>query len=85
MKAVAIFFAEYTVWVKFHIIMISAFTTGLVMAYSAEDLGPLAPLMISCGISVMLFAFVAEALFLIRCVAAALARHYLKNLTEIAQ
>lgn len=85
MKAVAIFLSEYTIWVKFHIIMISAFATGFVMAYSAEDLGPLAPLMISCGICVMIFSFVAETLFLIRRTAAALARHYLKKVTESAQ
>jgi len=79
MKTIASFFSEYTAWVQFHIIMLAAFVTGFLMAYSAQDLGPMAPLMISCGICVMIFSIVAEALLLIRRTVAKAARNYLKK------
>ena len=85
MKAIAIFFAEYTIWVVFHIAMFSAFLTGFFMAYTAGDLGPLAPVMISIGICVMLFSSLAEFLFLVRRVLASAARYYLNKSSEVPQ
>lgn len=79
MRTVANFFAEHTIWAVFHTVMIAAFSTGFFMAYTAGDLGPLGPILISIGICVMLFAALAEALFLTRQFLAYMSRRYIKN------
>ena len=48
--------------VMFHTVMLGIASTGLFMAFSAEDLGSAGPVIISLGVSVVFFALITEAL-----------------------
>lgn len=60
---------------EFHAVMVAAVVTGSVLAVSAGDLGPFAPILIALGICAVLFGLTGEALFFAgRCASWALNR-----------
>lgn len=51
-------------WIRFHIVCFSFFATGLIMALSATEFGPVAAFVVLLGIYTMLFATISEASWL---------------------
>lgn len=77
MKTIATFLAADSAWVRFHILTLSLFLTGGLMAITAQEFGAVAAFVVLGGIYAMLFAATAEALCLIRNTLRYLANRYL--------
>jgi len=68
-----------TRWSCFHVCMFGLTMTGLMLAFSAGDLGPFAPLLVAEGIALVFFSACCEFVFFARL----LLHLVLKNKTEV--
>lgn len=79
MKTIAQYFSEHSAWIRFHIVCVAFFSTGLIMAMSATEFGAIAAFVVLLGIYTMLFATIAEGLFLALSAVRKTATFYLKR------